>query len=154
MNNISNIELEYSLMPAVCFATQQNNIPFIRKVVIKNNSNEALKDISFGISFEPCFAQEFSVNITEIAPNSSVDVTPQRVILSTDFLFSVTEAMFGRVKFFISQGDEILYSQDDTINILSYDQWLGTSVMPELTASFVTPNYPKISQILADASQH
>ncbi len=153
MNNISNIELEYSLMPAVCFATQQNNIPFIRKVVIKNNSNESLKDISFGISFEPCFAQEFSVNITEIAPGSSVDVTPQRVILSTDFLFSVTEAMFGRVKFFISQGDEIIYSQDDTINILSYDQWLGTSVMPELTASFVTPNYPKISQILADASQ-
>lgn len=153
MNNISNIELEYSLMPAVCFATQQNNIPFIRKVVIKNLGDTALKDISFGISFEPCFAQEFSVNITEVAPNSSVDVTPKRVILSTDFLFSVTEAMVGRVNFKVLSGEEIIFSQSDSINILSYDQWLGTSVMPELTASFVTPNYPKISQILASASQ-
>lgn len=152
MNNENPIKIEYSLMPAVCFAMQQNHIPFLKNVVIKNDSDVPLKGVSFDISFEPAFASAFSLSIEEIAARSSVEVSPLHILLSTDYLFSVTEAVWGRVTLRVSDDSRTYCEKNAEIKILSYDQWLGSAVTPELTASYVTPNHPKITQILANAS--
>ena len=38
---------------AMNFAMQQNYVPLVRSVTIKNNSDEEIKDIMLKISFEP-----------------------------------------------------------------------------------------------------
>ncbi|MGE3110108.1 MAG: DUF4011 domain-containing protein [Phycisphaerales bacterium] len=37
------------------------------------------------------------------------------------------------------------------IDLLAFDQWPGTSLYPELLAAFITPNHPKVAEILVDA---
>ena len=36
---------------------------------------------------------------------------------------------------------------------MAYDQWTGARIMPELLATFVTPNHPILSRISVKASQ-
>ena len=35
---------------------------------------------------------------------------------------------------------------------MPYDQWLGTSILPQCLASFVTPNHPAVNNIIAKAA--
>lgn len=148
------IEISHIIMPAISFAMQQNHIPFIRQLIIKNNTESTLKDISVDISFEPLFATPFSARLDELAPNSSVEIAPLRIILSTDCLFSLTERILGTISCNVSSQGETIASSVNEISLLAYDQWLGIDMMPELTGAFVTPNSQSVSQIISNASIH
>lgn len=45
---------------SINFAMQQNYVPVIRSLVVNNNSEEVLENISLKITFEPEFAKEFT----------------------------------------------------------------------------------------------
>lgn len=48
---------------AMNFAMQQNYVPLVRSVTIKNNSDEEIKDIMLKISFEPEFAKPLHIEL-------------------------------------------------------------------------------------------
>ena len=76
---------------AMNFAMQQNYVPLVRSVTIKNNSDEEIKDIMLKISFEPEFAKPFTHRITVLPPHTEIEVSPVNIIVSTEFLFSLTK---------------------------------------------------------------
>lgn len=51
---------------SINFAMQQNYVPVIRSLVVNNNSEEVLENISLKITFEPEFAKEFTYYIGSI----------------------------------------------------------------------------------------
>ena len=70
---------------AMNFAMQQNYVPFVRSVTIKNNSDEEIKDIMLKISFEPEFAKPFTHRIEVLPPHTEIEVSPVNIIVSTEF---------------------------------------------------------------------
>lgn len=137
---------------SINFAMQQNYVPMIRSLVITNQSEEKLGDLHLRITFEPAFAKEFTCDVEAIEAGESVEISPVRISLSTEFLFSLTEKLVGTMEITLTEGQEAVGSCEKTVELLAYDQWSGLSVMPEMIAAFVTPNHPRIAQVLTQAS--
>ena len=64
---------------SINFAMQQNYVPVIRSLVVNNNSEEVLENISLKITFEPEFAKEFTYYIGSIPAKSSAEISPVRI---------------------------------------------------------------------------
>jgi len=141
------------LNTSINFAMQQNYVPIIRNLIVNNESEENLKNLTLRISFEPGFAREFSYEIEELAAGSSFEISPVRIQLSTEFLFSLTEKMVGTIIIDLIEEDKDIYNFTNEIELLAYDEWSGLLIMPETITAFVTPNHPKVTAILSRASK-
>lgn len=141
-----------NLTESINFAMQQNYVPVIRNLVVSNENEETLSNLDLKITFDPEFAKEYTYHIDEIQAGQYVEVSPVRIQLKTEFLFSLTEKMIGTIRIELFQGEEKLYSFDEGIELLAFDEWSGLLFMPEIITAFVTPNYPKIAQVIRDAA--
>lgn len=137
---------------SINFAMQQNYVPVIRNLVVNNNSEETLENISLKITFEPEFAKEFTYYIGSIPAKSSAEISPVSISTNTDLLFSLTEKMVGNITIEVLQKGENIFTYQNTIELLACDQWSGLNIMPEMIAAFVTPNHPALSPVIHDAS--
>ena len=45
-----------------------------------------------------------------------------------------------------------VFHQEYPIELMAYDQWLGTTVLPQSLASFVTPDTPSVSRVIVKAA--
>lgn len=139
---------------AMNFAMQQNYVPLVRSVTIKNNSDVEIKDIMLKISFEPEFAKPFTHRIEVLPPHTEIEVSPVNIIVSTEFLFSLTERIVAQISVQLLCCKEELVNAGENIDLLAYDEWSGCYIMPELIAAFVTPNHPAVSGILKIATDY
>ena len=152
MENI--ITLDCQLLKAVNYAMQQNYVPVIRNLVITNKSSAVLKDISVRISFDPAFAQVFEARIDLLNPDMPVEISPVKINLSTDFLFSLTEKIAGNVKLTVTSEGKEIHSETRPIELLSYNQSVGLLSFPELISAFVTPNHPLVTDVIRKGGEY
>lgn len=93
------LTLGCDMIPKINFAMQQNYIPFIRNLTVSNEGDEDISDVRLTIAFDPAFAKTFTYDISCVPSGKSVEISPLRIILSTEMLFSLTEAVSGTVSF-------------------------------------------------------
>ena len=133
------------------FAMQQNYIPVFRSITIESQCEKLLSNVQLKISFEPDFAVEFEV-LADIPPCEIVEISPVEIILRPEYLFGLTEKMVGCYKIEAVCNGEVIGEITQNIELLAYDQWTGSELMPEMIGAFVTPNHPKVAEIVSKAS--
>lgn len=146
------LTLGCDMIPKINFAMQQNYIPFIRNLTVSNEGDEDISDVELSITFDPEFARTFTYDIGCIPAGQSVEISPLRIILSTEMLFSLTEAISGTVSFSLKKDGGELYHKDTPVQLLAFNEWSGLAFDPELIAAFVTPNHPEIAKVISEAS--
>lgn len=134
------------------FSMQQNYVPIFRNITIKNNGRDALSGVKVRVSFEPEFAKPYESFLIDAAPGETVEISPVKIIMSPKYLFGLTEKIVGCVTIEAVCGDEVIESVTDSIELLAYDQWTGSLLMPEMICAFITPNHPKVQEIVSKAS--
>ena len=152
MDNI--ITFGGSMTKQINFAMQQNYVPVFRNITLTNNTDEVIPAVKLRISFEPEFAKPFESLPTDLLPSRPAEIAPVNIVLNADYLFSLTEKMVGSVTVEAVKGDEVIASQVNTIELLAYDQWTGVLFMPEMIGAFITPNHPKVKEIVAEAGKY
>ena len=148
------LSISCTLSKTINFAMQQNYVPLIRSLSVKNNTTKSISNVLLKISFEPEFAREYIYNIDEIASEESVEITPVKIHINTEYLFKLTEKMIGTITITACVDNEIIYTQDNDIELLAFDEWSGLSVMPEIIAAFLTPNHPSVTDVISLASNY
>lgn len=138
----------------ISFALQQNYVPIFRDITLTNNTDKEMRDVKLRITFEPAFAAPFTADVGDIPPKRSAAVSTVNIVLSADYLFGLTEKLVGNVTFEAVIGGEVIAVSHENIELLAYDQWTGTSSLPETIAAFITPNHPKIAEIVSSASMY
>ena len=146
------IRISGTITAKINFAMQQNYVPVFRNIVLTNTTENDLSDVRIRISFEPDFAVKYESAPVTLKPDQPVDISPINIVLKPEFLFGLTEKMVGNVIVEAIKGEEVLSSQAMSIELLAYDQWTGVLFMPETAAAFVTPNHPKIQEVVSAAS--
>ena len=141
------------LNSSINFAMQQNYVPVIRNLFVNNETDELLENLDLTVTFEPAFAKEYKYHLDSIPARSTVEISPVKIITNTEFLFSLTEKMVGTITVTVTQGEEKLFTYEDELELLAYDQWSGLLIMPEMIAAFLTPNHPSVTSVVRDASQ-
>ena len=142
-----NIAIEARVTNTFNFAMQQNYIP-----LMKSSSTAAVENITVKAEFEPEFAKPFVYELGTAEAGRSTEISPVKLTLSTEMLFSMTEKTAGNIHISAVSGEEILAETDIPVDILACDEWSGALIMPELIAVFTAPNHPRVSETVSRAS--
>ncbi len=143
------IFVELELNKTLNYAMWQNYVPFIRSITIKNNEAALINNLKLKISFEPELASIYEHTIEVVNPSTSIGISPVNIPVSPNFLANLNERSKVLMKVEAFEGEESIYNTNLDIDVLSYDQWSGVNIMPEILCSFVTPNYQGVNAILS-----
>ena len=143
------IKTDYS--QTFSYARMQNGIPAVRSVLLRNPSQETLRDLRLTLSFDPAFSSGYETVINEIAPKGKTILDNVRVLPSATFLANLTEQIQGTMHLTCGRDGAVLADERYPVTLLPYDFWEGVNRDPELLASFVLPNHPAIRPVLQRA---
>lgn len=143
--------VEFSYGNVINFALQQNYVPAVRELLIRNETDEDWQQVTVLVDCEPNFAPSWNQTIDRVAARGSAIFKP-RLAVSSRFLAELTEKLSGHYTLSIRIGLNLVFQERYQVNILAYDQWNGVNLMPEMLAAFSTPNHPSIPGILRDAA--
>jgi very-short-patch-repair endonuclease len=129
---------------------QQNGVALIDQVSLTNDSGTPLRDLTLTVTLENGECETWMRRIEALEPGDTVRVQPDGLHLSAARLASRTEAERSTIMISLTSAD-FSTKKSLPIDLLAFDQWPGIGHYPELTAAFVTPNHPRIAEILQAA---
>ena len=138
-------ELEY--VPFFNLALQQNAVPVINELKLKNDTGHDLENIECVFSAKPALILPKTVFVESLKNGEELPIHDLKIELDYELLVSLSEALKGKLELEIRSGAEVLYSNSYDVEAFAADQWLGLKVMPELLAAFVTPNLDVVAQL-------
>jgi very-short-patch-repair endonuclease len=150
------VDLEHS--PCVNFAFQQNAIPVVQRLVIRNDSDERLQGVTCTLSVSPEVAPAITREIRELGPHDDQVIMDLPLQLSFEALSSWTEKVRGQITVKVEgipdslEESVVLLEKHYDLSIYAWDEWTGLVTLPEILAAFVTPNADALSGLLNDAS--
>lgn len=147
------LELEMELTSVVNYALQQNRLPVVREITIKNNTDKDLSNVILRIESEPQIISTFSQIINTIPAQKTLSIKTIALTLNHDFLAALTERVVGTIHVILEESDMALAEKQQEFIALAFDEWHGASFFPELLTAFVTPNHPEIAKINAKAAE-
>ncbi len=148
------LTLQISCLDRLSLAVQQNYIPPVQSILLRCEGDTPAEGLTVSLSFEPQFAAPLSVEIDRVDPGTPVEISPVNIVVLPDFMFSLTERLTAVIHISVTSGGEELCRDDRQIALLPVSEWCGTSVLPELTAAFVTPSHPAVTGVISNASQY
>lgn len=145
--------IEVTVDASISYAFQQNAIPIIKELLIRNNGM-ARRDLAFRLSSEPAFALPAEVRLQAFEPAGRFRIGPPQLhlTLSPSFLAELTERVNGLLKIEMIEDGKVIQSHSGSISLLTRNEWCGLVALPEILAAFVLPNDPAVMEILHRAS--
>lgn len=147
-----NLELTFS--QKINYAVYQNNLDAISTAVAVNDGEDR-DNVTFRITSVPKFFEDVECKIASINASESTNIlelSSFRFILDVDFISQISESVTARVTFEALDSEKnILGSTLEEVTVLPYDYWPGCDI-PEMIASFVTPNASSLATIRSMAS--
>lgn len=143
------IELDY--MPCLNYALVYNGVKACNRCEVTNDTAAPLRELELsltGAMFAPCRA-----GIALVEPGATVRVDDFEIRPDAEQLLKLTESVLTTFRVTLTCGGDTLFEHDYEINIMAYEHWLGSAIMPQMLAAFVTPNSPAVPAILADAAR-
>lgn len=148
----ASVELAVQARGTLTFAMEQNGVPLINSVSIRNAGADPLRGAVLSVRLEPDLGPEAAFTIPDVAPGDSTTIGPLDYRLPAGRLRQVIEAEKGSLTCSVHVGASSLASVDVPIDVLAFNQWPGARCPDGLLASFVLPNHPAIGRFLKDVS--
>ncbi|WP_372603310.1 DUF4011 domain-containing protein, partial [Actibacterium sp.] len=147
------VSLEASVAGKVNFASSQNGVSIIKKLVLTNNGDEPLENIVVEAECVPGLIRPKTWVIDRIRPGDKQSLSDLATPLDTVLLGGLNEAEIGHLKLSVRQDGDVLFEESRPIEMLARDEWGGVGEMAQLLAAFVSPNHAVIAAILKDAGR-
>ena len=137
---------------SVNFAMQQNRVPLLKEIRVRNVSNSLLSDLEIEVTADPEFATRWVGGITELSSMEEVSIADIPLAVSASYLAQLTEGVAGTLRVRIRMGKAGLCDHFYAVDLDAFDQWRGLSIEPKVLASFVQPKHPALPPVLMKAS--
>ena len=146
-------KLDCILLSKLNYALCANGVPVLRALTVRSCADTTLRDLTLTVTSSPEFLLEAKLHIDSLEPGGVLDASALKLSPSPSFLFSLTEAVEGLVRFALTDAaGELIAVLDRPLMLLTRDEWPGSAAAPELLAAFVTPNHPVVADICRRAS--
>ena len=139
-------DAEISLVPFFNLALLQNALPIARELKLENRTGRDFEQLECRFSSVPDFIRGKTLSVN-IKAGEELVINEPNLELNYDFLSNLSESIKGKLELVIASGEEVFFQQEYDCQAFAPDQWLGTQIMPELLASFVTPNLDVIASL-------
>lgn len=134
------------------FASAQNGVAVVKSIVLKNNTEDPLVDLTVRLIADPAVIHEKAWKIDRLAPGSEISITDLSLPLDIGRLSGLNEAEIGELRFVVDSPDGPLAEERNKLELLARDEWGGVGDMAHILAAFVSPNDAVVAAILKDAS--
>ncbi len=151
-NNGHQGSLRIDYLPCVNYSMVLNRVSTCNLCEIENQDHEEWNDVLIMIEGE--FIKPSEMHIEKMMPRQRVQADKLTLEPIPDRLLNMTEMVQTVFTLSVKAGEEELLRHDFPISLMAYDQWTGSTVRPELLASFVTPNHPLLSRVIVNASKY
>ncbi|MEO6594668.1 MAG: DUF4011 domain-containing protein, partial [Planctomycetota bacterium] len=145
-NNGLSIELQHA--ERICYAMQQSAVPWLTSVRLVNATSAALADLRVAIELQPALAEAQLLHVAEVPANGFLDLPKPDLRLVASALANTIERQRADLVVRVEQGGAVLATATRAIDVLAYNEWPGTAVLPALLAAFVSPNHPTLAPLL------
>ncbi|MFK7882880.1 MAG: DUF3320 domain-containing protein [Phycisphaerales bacterium] len=145
--------LDVEAVVKTTFAAAQNAVPIIRRISIRNESEQTYSNVRLVMKPQPAFCRTKEWAIDRLPQGGVTEIGDRRLTLDFSVLDRLNEAEHGQLVFSLLDGDELLNEQVVPIELLARDEWGGSDEMSQILAAFVSPNHPAIAAILKEASR-
>lgn len=148
------IELVPQLTSVINYALQQNRLPILTQLTVRNHTDELLSQVTLTVESTPDLLLPFSQQIEQIPPQS--DYTLQGLAVKADpaCLVPLTERVQGSITIRLTGPGGVLAEYTAEITVLAFDEWHGTAFYPELLCAFITPNHPEVTKLTTRAASY
>jgi hypothetical protein len=147
------IDIRAEFAQRITFATHQCDVAILADLVISNQLETDLEDMTLHLSAEPKVIGDRVWTIDRIAAGTEFRPHDRRVSIAGGMLDTLSERMRAEVRLELRRGETVLVDRIYPIIALARNEWGGAGYMPELLAAFVTPNDPAIQHLLKETSQ-
>ena len=148
-NNRVIVKIDY--MPSVNYSMMNSGIDACNSLVLENVDDKDWNNLTVEISGP--YIKDSSCRFELLKRGQSVQVTTVKIEPDYAVLSEITEAIKASFLLVIKCMDNIIFKQEYPITLLSYEEWTGSNVMPELIAAFVVPNNPLLPKIKLSAAK-
>ena len=139
---------ELSFVPLFNLALQQNALPVVQELILNNDSGRDLENLQCRFSAVPEFIHEKTIQVSKIKKGEKLSLDKLEIELDYDLLSQLSERVKGQLLLeIIDDTQTTLFQKGFECEAFAPDQWHGMEIMPELLASFVTPNLEVISHL-------
>ncbi len=160
MDGIIEVRVSYSTIAN--FSMIYNRVPLIKRIEVRNISSESLGNIKLHVSFKQNAEQtenyesewESSIGSIPAGQYVSFDRIPLKISKELFFLTEKNADASFIITVTSNSTGEVLEEESLPLKILPRDTWIGSDVMPELLASFVTPGRNAVRLITEEASAY
>lgn len=149
MEKALNIKIEY--FKSVNYALVHNHIRVCQEIVLENKSKVQLKDFRLKVCGD-YVKETYSPVYPMIDAGAQLLIKDLEVKPEPSSLASLSERVTSCFTIKVLQGDEEVHSQDFEVDFMAFDQWLGSSIVPQCLASFVMPNINEVKAITLKAA--
>jgi hypothetical protein len=149
----NDIVVKAELSKSLCFAMQQNEVKVIHLLSAFNASETEAGSIRLKLFSSPQFFEPVYFKLDSLSAGETHFFNDIKLALDFEYLSSLAERVKTAVTVDVEVNGEKRRSVTEYVDVLAFDEWPGTSVSPELLASFCTPRDPSVSGIIAEAAQ-
>ncbi|MCR5574973.1 MAG: DUF4011 domain-containing protein [Bacteroidaceae bacterium] len=151
-NNGHQGSLRLDYLPCVNYSMLLNKVNTCNLCEVENHENADWRSVKVEVKGD--FLKSCVQYADCIQAHQRIQLSALKVEPIPDKLLNMTEMVDTTFTLTITSGEDVLLVHDFPISLMAYDQWTGSTVRPELLASFVTPNHPLISRVIVNASKY
>ena len=146
------VRMELSCLSVINYALQQNGLPILRQIRVENGTDTEFEEVQLRITASPAFAKAYQRTISVLPARAQMELHDLDLVLDGEFLASLTEKTAGTLTAELLHGETLLCTESVPISVLTFNEWHGYGIYPELLSAFVTPNHPDIGRIVSRAA--
>lgn len=145
------IQLEASKV--LNYASVVNKIPVINRLDLKNTGDSVLRDLVVKVESSPALVHTSFFNIEQISPEEHYVLETFDLQVDHTALSDLNEAKPVTLLIRIFCGEEQIDECEHAMEAVSYEQWPGDRLLPQLLAAFSQPNTKATARIQKAAAQ-
>lgn len=148
------VTLEYNRL--LSYVSYINQTPIIQNISFINDTDQRMENLTVKVEWEHPIVdtwQEVGL-VLEAQETVRIELDGHRAMKARSMdLASMTEGFLSGFTVEVKQGDVICFVEKYPVQVLAFNQWMGSNYHPTLIASFVTPNHPHVSAVIKEAGQ-
>ena len=144
------------------YAFVHNGIDLCKSLEIRfNKKDETVNDIhDVMVTCEGEYLMGYQTPVmSTVSAERTIRIKNFELRLDADKMAALTERVNTTFTLYIvadaasEESRREVFCQEYPIELMAYDQWLGTTVLPQSLVSFVTPDTPAVRQLIVKAAQ-
>lgn len=149
---MSKVRITADFLDTVNYALFHNGIPVGRRVEVTNESDSPLEDVRVECEGE-YMVSTVSDTIGLVSPAETVVTASLGIRPDHKRLAAVTERVTTDVTLRATSHGEPVGETRLELQLMPFDHWTGTGVLPQTICSFITPNHPFIDRLMVKSGQ-